>query len=116
MVWVVPLVLSSVTVTNVCCAGLVIFYTAYSRIPEYKQHPVFGDFLNRKKLVHGHNPLLSFNRPFAHMVNDLIILDVTNVLKSDTMPGAIESYQYSEVGFSQQACKVSSETSLRLSC
>jgi hypothetical protein len=26
-------------------------------------HSAFGDFLNRKKLVHGSNPHLSFNSP-----------------------------------------------------
>jgi hypothetical protein len=43
-------------------------------------------------------------------------MDVTNVLKSNAATGADESYQYREVGLSQKACTISSETSLRLSC
>jgi hypothetical protein len=31
-------------------------------ILECNSHPVFGDFLNEKKLVHGSNLHLSFNR------------------------------------------------------
>jgi len=42
-------------------------------------------------------------------VNDLIISDVTDALKSDAMPGVDESYRYREAGLSQQACAVSSE-------
>jgi hypothetical protein len=30
---------------------------------EYYPHSVFGNFLNRKKLVRGSNPHLSFNHP-----------------------------------------------------
>jgi len=40
--------------------------TVYSQIqsaPESNPHSVFGDFLNRKKLVCDSNPHLSFNRP-----------------------------------------------------
>jgi hypothetical protein len=50
------------------------------------------------------------------MATDWIILNVTNVLKSDDTPGAEESYQYNEAGRSQQACEISSETSLHLGC
>jgi hypothetical protein len=32
-------------------------------ILESNPHSVFDDFLNRKKLVHGSNPHLSFNHP-----------------------------------------------------
>jgi len=32
-------------------------------ILESNPHSVFGDFLNRKKLVRGSNPHLSFDRP-----------------------------------------------------
>jgi len=38
------------------------------------------------------------------------------VLKSDAKPGADESYWYREAGLSQQACAISSEASLPLSC
>jgi hypothetical protein len=50
------------------------------------------------------------------MTTNLIILGVTNALKSDATPGANESHRYREAGLSQQACAVSSETSSRLSC
>jgi hypothetical protein len=62
-------------------------------ILESNAHPVFGDFLNEKKLVHDSNAHLSFNHPFAHGATDWIILDVTNALKSDATPVADESYR-----------------------
>jgi hypothetical protein len=53
--------------------------------------------------------------PIAHRATDWIISDVTNVLKSDAMPGADESYRHREEGLSQKAYAISSESS-RLSC
>jgi len=47
--------------------------------------------------------------PLAHRATDRILQDVTEALKSDTTPGANESYQYREAGLSQQACTISSE-------
>jgi hypothetical protein len=41
---------------------------------------------------------------------------MTKALKSDAMPGADESYQYHEVGLSQQVCAILPETSSRHSC
>jgi hypothetical protein len=55
------------------------------------------------KFVCGTNPLLSFNYPLAteQQVNN--IESYQNALKSITMPGAHESYQYREASLSQQA-------------
>jgi hypothetical protein len=84
------------------------------RLPHFLEpnpHPIFGGFLKGIKFVRGSNPRLSFIRP---LLEGLLILDVTNALKSEALPGD-ESYRYSEAGLSQ-ACTILSETNSRLNC
>jgi hypothetical protein len=83
-------------------------------IVESNPHSVFGDFLNRTKLVCGSNPHLSFNCPLP--TGWLNNTGWYQCVKSNAMPGANESYWYCEAGLSQQACAMSSETSSRHSC